>query len=196
MPWSVARQQRHLSYISEFSTDLQHVAGKDNQVADCLSRAVVGAVHLGLDYNCIAADQTTDPDVQLLRTSTTGLKIEDVVFSDASTTLLCDVSTGSPRPIIPTGWRRKVFDAIHGLSDPGSKESQRLVAAKFVWHGLKKDVRDWANTCLECQRAKVHHHTKAPLELFQVPERRFDHVNVDLVGPLPSSRFHLPVDHG
>ena len=185
-PWS-ARQQRHLSYISEFTTDLQHVAGKDNQVADCLSRAVVEAVHLGLDYNCIAADQTTDPDVQLLRTSTTGLKIEDVVFSDAGTTLLCDVSTGSPRPIIPTGWRRQVFGAIHGLSHPGSKASQRLVAAKFVWHGLKKDVRDWANTCLECQRAKVHRHTKAPLELFQVPQRRFDHVNVDLVGPLPSS---------
>ena len=62
------------------------------------------------------------------------------------------------------------------------------MAAKFVWHGLKKDVRDWATTCLECQRAKVHRHTKAPLELFQVPERRFDHVNVDLVGPLPSSQ--------
>ena len=103
-PWS-ARQQRHLSYISEFTTDLQHVAGKDNQVADCLSQAVAGAVHLGLDYNHLAADQTTDPDVQLLSVLTTRLKIEDVVFGDAGTTLLCDVSTGSPRPLIPTGWR-------------------------------------------------------------------------------------------
>uniref|UniRef100_A0AAQ4Q920 Gypsy retrotransposon integrase-like protein 1 n=1 Tax=Gasterosteus aculeatus aculeatus TaxID=481459 RepID=A0AAQ4Q920_GASAC len=185
-PWS-ARQQRHLSYISEFTTDLQHVAGKDNQVADCLSRAVAGAVHLGLDYGRMAADQTTDPDVHTLRTSTTGLRLEDVVFDEAKTTLVCDVSTGSPRPIVPPGWRRRVFDAIHGLSHPGSKASQRLVSAKFVWHGLKKDVRDWANTCLDCQRAKVHRHTKAPLELFPVPERRFDHVNVDLVGPLPSS---------
>ncbi|KAF0030341.1 hypothetical protein F2P81_017072 [Scophthalmus maximus] len=167
-PWS-AHQQRHLSYISEFTTDLQHVAGKNNHVADCLSRAVAGAVHLGLDYNRMAADQTTDPDVQLLRTSTTGPQIEDVFFGDAGTTLLCDVSTGSPRPIIPTGWRRQVFDAIRGLSHPGSKASQRLVAAKFVWHGLKKDVRDWANTCLECQRDRVHRHTKAPLELFPVP---------------------------
>ena len=32
-PWS-ARQQRHLSYISEFTTDIQHIAGKDNVVAD------------------------------------------------------------------------------------------------------------------------------------------------------------------
>ena len=36
-PWS-ARQQRHLAYISEFTTDIQHVAGKDNCAADCLSR--------------------------------------------------------------------------------------------------------------------------------------------------------------
>lgn len=77
-PWS-ARQQRHLSYISEFTTDLQHVAGKNNRVVDCLSRAVAGAVHLGLDYNRMAATQTTDPDVQLLKTSTTGLQIKDVV---------------------------------------------------------------------------------------------------------------------
>ena len=50
--------------------------------------------------------------------------------------------------------------------------SQRLVVAKFVWHGLKKHVRAW---------------TKAPLAQFSVPERRFDHVNIDLVRPLPPS---------
>ena len=32
-PWS-AWQQRHLAYISEFSTDIQHVVGKNNAVAD------------------------------------------------------------------------------------------------------------------------------------------------------------------
>ena len=32
-PWS-PRQQRHFAYISEFTTDVRHVAGKDNTVAD------------------------------------------------------------------------------------------------------------------------------------------------------------------
>jgi hypothetical protein len=36
-PWS-ARQQRHLAYISEFTTDLFHTPGKENVVADALSR--------------------------------------------------------------------------------------------------------------------------------------------------------------
>ena len=32
------RQTRHLSYISEFTTDIRHVAGSANVVADVLSR--------------------------------------------------------------------------------------------------------------------------------------------------------------
>uniref|UniRef100_A0AAV2KTS8 Uncharacterized protein n=1 Tax=Knipowitschia caucasica TaxID=637954 RepID=A0AAV2KTS8_KNICA len=55
-PWS-ARQQRQLAFISEYTTDIRHIAGKSNVVADCLSRAVVGAVQLGLDYARMGADQ-------------------------------------------------------------------------------------------------------------------------------------------
>lgn len=55
-PWS-GRQQGHLSAISEFMTDIRHGAGKDNPMADCLSRAQVSSVHLGIDYTTMAADQ-------------------------------------------------------------------------------------------------------------------------------------------
>ena len=113
------------------------------------------------------------------------------MFDVANATLLCDTSTGHPRPLVPAAWRRQVFDAIHGLSHPGVKAwcgpSTKLVGVKFVWPGLRKDVRAWAASCVPCQRAKVHCHTKAPLAPFRVPEKRFDHVNVDLVGPLPAS---------
>ena len=36
-PWS-ARQTLHLSYISEFTSDIVHIPGSDNVVADALSR--------------------------------------------------------------------------------------------------------------------------------------------------------------
>ena len=41
--WS-ARQQRQLSAISEFTTDVRHIAGKANLVADTLSRASLSMV--------------------------------------------------------------------------------------------------------------------------------------------------------
>ena len=62
-PWS-ARQQRHLSAISEFTTDIQHVAGKDNPVADALSRATINLiVSTGFDYSAMSAAQQEDPDL-------------------------------------------------------------------------------------------------------------------------------------
>lgn len=99
-PWS-ARQQRHLAAISEFTTDIQHVAGKANPVADCLSRVLVCPVHIGLDFSAMAADQLGDPDILMLRSAGTGLKLEDAVVQEGGPTLVCDVSTGRPRPIVP-----------------------------------------------------------------------------------------------
>ncbi|XP_077359637.1 uncharacterized protein LOC144005384 [Festucalex cinctus] len=151
-------------------------------------RAAVNTVQLGLDFSRMAADQASDRGTQLLRSSDTGLQVERVAVDDSGVELWCDVSLGWPRPLVPSGWQRAAFDMVHGLSHPGRKASSRLVAQKFVWSGLKKDVRAWVDSCVACQRAKVHRHTKAPLETFVVPARKFDHVNVDIVGPLPPSQ--------
>jgi hypothetical protein len=50
------------------------------------------------------------------------------------------------------------------------------------------DVIAWAKACLGCQRAKVHRHVQVPPQHIPVPARRFSHIHVDLVGPLPASR--------
>ena len=150
----------------------------------------VFAVQHGLDYQKLAAYQASDPDIQSYRTAVTNLRLEDVPFMDGSFTVLCDVSTGYPRPIVPKSLRRKVFDMVHALSHPGARTTKRLVASKFVWHGLNKEVTGWARTCMSCQRSKVRTHTKAPLQKFEPTSRRFDHVHIDLVGPLPESQGH------
>ena len=122
------------------------------------------------------------------RTAISGLVLEDVRFGPGSSTLLCDVSNGHPRPIIPADWRRRIFDTIHGLAHPSIRATKALMAAKFIWHGLRRDVGTWAKACIPCQTSKIHRHTKAPLESFTLPDRRFDHIHVDIVGLLPQSR--------
>ena len=188
-PWS-ARQQRHLAYISEYTTDVRYVTGKLNVVADALSRApplLVATIDPGIDYTALAEAQAGDSSLQRLPHPDSHIEIQHVPFGPANVTLLCDVSTGRPRPLVPEQWRRRVFDALHNLSHPSIRASRTLVADRFVWPNLKKDVGHWARTCILCQTSKIQRHTRAPLASFAVPERRFAHINVDIVGPLPPS---------
>ena len=97
------------------------------------------------------------------------------------------MSTGNPRPYIPPSFRKSVFSALHNLSHPGIRATQKLCTERFVWKGINRDVRLWAKTCLQCQRCKVHRHTRSPLRTFSTPDSRFDHVHIDIVGPLPPS---------
>ena len=181
-PWS-ARQQRHLAFISEFTTDIQHVTGKENPVADALSRTSVNALHDGIDYDAMASCQLEREHLP----ETTHLRLQHLPFGNRGSTLLCDISTGTPRPVVPPSWRKCVFEAVHNLSHPGIRATRRLMAGKFVWPGMNKQFGEWAKSCIQCQRSKVSRHVHAPLQRFEVPHRRFDHIHVDLVGPLPPS---------
>ena len=105
-----------------------------------------------------------------------------------SVDLICDNSTGSLRPLVPEVLRKPLFLALHNVSHPGVRGSQRLVSARFVWPGLSHDVRLWARSSLQCQRSKIQTHVKTSVPAILVPSRRFSHVHIDIVGPLPSSQ--------
>jgi hypothetical protein len=48
-------------------------------------------------------------------------------------------------------------------------------------------VSRWCRDCQECQRGKVTKQSAAATLAIPVPEKRFSHLHVDLVGPLPTS---------
>ena len=47
------------------------------------------------------------------------------------------------------------------------------------------DIARWCRTCKGCQTAKVSRHNTPVFGKFTEPTERFDHVHVDIVGPLP-----------
>ena len=47
------------------------------------------------------------------------------------------------------------------------------------------DIARWCRTCKGCQTAKVSCHNTPVFGKFTEPTERFDHVHVDIVGPLP-----------
>ena len=76
---------------------------------------------------------------------------------------------------------------MHRLSHPGVRASRELIARRFVWPGLNKDVAEWVKTCLACQRAKIQRNNKNLPEHIRIPDSRFHQVHLDIVGPLPQS---------
>jgi hypothetical protein len=274
-PWS-NRQQRHLSFLAEFTSDLRHTSGSSNVVADTLSRpptnsvaisaavsgsasaavvsrsgsaAVVSAsgsaaaasgsvagllsaatavgikppaianseadLHASklstkplppaensssvepliaavpaqpqlepVDFTKLAAAQTSCPDIVSMSNSPS-LNIVSHPVGDVQ--LLGDISTGIFRPLVPAVFREQLIRSLHSVHHPGIRATARLIKASFCWPRMEKDITAVARTCMGCQLGKVQRHVTLEPEHIPVPHRRFSHVHVDLVGPLPRS---------
>ena len=49
------------------------------------------------------------------------------------------------------------------------------------------DIAKWCRSCKGCQTAKISRHNRPVFGKFAEPTERFDHVHIDIVGPLPYS---------
>lgn len=182
---SAPRQARYLEYIGQFTTDIQYIKGKDNTVADTLSR--VEAIQKAVQLETLAHEQKKDNEMKEILAAGKGLKLTEVPTPGTATTVYCDTSTAITRPYVLRSFRQQAFQSLHGLAHPGRKTSAKLVMQKYVWPHIQQDCMKWARTCIQCQKSKVTRHNNTPCGNFVHPTRRFQHIHTDIVGPLPTS---------
>ena len=175
------------SSSSSSTTSPQERAVKQEAQEDlnCLINSIQ---QMNIDLEEMARDQAMDPDFRRISADArTGLQLRAVHLGTRK--LIVDVSNGPARPFVPFSWRKRVFEVMHGLGHPGIERTRQTVAEKFVWPSLRQDVTKWARECLHCQRSKILRHTAPPIGDFQVPEKRFEHLNLDLVTMTPSNGY-------
>lgn len=177
------RQARQLSYIAQFSTTIKYVKGEENVVADALSRINTISTPSPVDYATIAKFQD-DEDLKILQNNPR-LKIVQVHIPGAEKSIYCDISTNNTRPYIPPKFRKEIFLSIHTLSHSGIRSTRKLITKRFIWPNINKDCQLWCRACQECLRSKIQRHTHSALMDFKVPSERFQHIHIDIVGPLP-----------
>lgn len=68
--------------------------------------------------------------------------------------------------------RRKLYEKLRG---------------KFYWKGMSKDVTKFINACKTCHLSKPKHKIKVPMTITDTPQKPFDIVIIDTIGPLPIS---------
>ena len=65
-----------------------------------------------------------------------------------------------------------------------------MMQTRVIWLGMKKQTSSWSKSCPECQKGKAWKHNLAPIQKFDLPLHRFQHVCIDLVGKLPMSESY------
>ena len=149
------KQCRHLFYVAEFTSDIQHVPGQQNVVAEALSRPssspsssrpladppglIAGACPppAVIDWRGVATMQSACSEVQAMATASS---LHVVQRHHEGADLLCDVSTGHVRPLITAADKQAVFQALHSIAHPGTRAMRRLISARVVWRGMASDL--------------------------------------------------------
>lgn len=88
------RRLRQLDYISQFTTDIRFISGKDNLVADTLSRISEINVESEINMSEWVKEQEQDADLSSLLKdpSRSGLNLKRISLPNANGALWCDSS--------------------------------------------------------------------------------------------------------
>ena len=120
------KQFHYLSFIAEFTSDIQFICGKHIVVAGVLSRVNCTSMMPIIDNQQLAADHASSAELYTHQTAFTRLVFFlDVHYQD-------DLYLEKPRPVIPSEWTYRISDAMHSLTHPGSRPIQRVVSVRFV----------------------------------------------------------------
>ena len=89
--------------------------------------------------------------------------------------------------MVPYSLQKLAASIIHDTVIGGHAAAERtLFAAKrrFFWRGMKKTIDSYVNRCRTCLLNKGRAHIKQPLRKYPLPDKPFDVVSTDLIGPL------------
>ena len=156
-------------------------------MADVLSRLTVSFIDntSTINYKDLSTDQALDTEFRQLRHSKSSTMNFKLLKSFDNNLIWCDLSIGHIRPYFTEKFRKQVFSNLHGLGHPSHRATKPLINTRFVWHGMNIDIAKWCRFCKGCQTAKISRHNNPVFGKFDEPTESFDHIHIDIVGPLP-----------
>ena len=183
---------------AELIFNIEHIAGADNEGADTLSRVATSAV-MEIDW---AEDQKEDEFCSWLRKALkegeqaltreekrrTAYARKHLATVDGVIKL--QMEDGRQRIVVPESRQEEVVERIHEeRGHAGANRLQRTAEKVFYWPRMNQTVHRVCSRCRPCLETK----RPSPAEdhgvgEFRAPERPFQRVHIDHVGPFRKSR--------
>jgi hypothetical protein len=186
-------QHKLMLKLLEFDFTIEYKRGKENRVADALSRQFCQLLAVSVATPTWVKEVTTsyisDDHVRPL--------LEQFLITPPATdspyTLHAGVLRFQGRIVVGnnTTLRKNLFTALHASAiggHSGTRATYHRLKKLFYWPGMKKDVETWVAQCPVCQRSKHEHcHYPGLLDPLPVPDMAWTHISMDFVEGLPKS---------
>ena len=199
-PHLSARQSRWCEYLSQFDYTIEYMDGKQNVVADALSRRAdhresqVNSTTLRIianelldeikeaydDDELLGRDQSAEDRAKAI--SKHKLKLEDGLWCRQ------DRYYVPSNKAIKTRLLREAHDSILA-GHVGSAKTIELLSRDYYWPRMYEEIKHYVSTCTKCQQNKAsHEHPQGLLQPLAIPERRWQQVTMDFITQLPMSK--------
>ena len=191
------RQIRWLERAADYDCEILYKPGKENVVADALSRVRIASLS-PLPSKSLHAEiikgYRKEPFASLIQKVRENGGTTNRFKIDQNNLFYYRNDEYEPwRLCLPdTPYRKQVIHENHDLpiaGHPGYIQTYAKISRLYYWPKMNKDIRIHAQECDACQRTKPS--TQKPsgeLQSLPIPERPWQFIGMDFLGPVPESR--------
>jgi len=199
-------QARWVTELSNYHFSLHHKPGKTNQRADLLSRRsdhqagendnediVVLKPEMFRQVELKTVDEDFLTRARRRHANRDAVVTKMLVLKDKDWSESEGLVTWKGRIYIPID-RKLREDIIREHHDstlaghPGRYKTHELITRDYWWPRILADIRRYIDGCESCQRTKPRNTPPAaPLHPNEIPTQPWEHISVDIIGPLPES---------
>ncbi|KAL1447768.1 hypothetical protein WDU94_013913 [Cyamophila willieti] len=214
---SKAKLTRWAILLSELTFTIEHIAGKENELADALSRSPQEHKDINtedwerMELPRVPKEQKTEMPVltisSLLEDIKTGQELDpdckaikeqldtdlpNPLHSVKNGTLFQRKSETTPwKVLVPVALILAVIHYFHDnplASHPGEAVTFDLISKHHYWNSMKTDIKNYVRTCEVCARNKTAGRTTKTGLTPRAPTEVWETLALDLMGPYPRSK--------